>query len=241
MPVNALGQPVGETVRGWTPRPRPPRTAIEGRFCRIEPLTAAAHARDLWEAHAQDVEGAGWTYLPIGPYADPAGYTAWVAQAEASEDPLFHAVVDTASGRAVGSLSLMRMDPANGVIEIGFVHFSPLMQRTPLATEAQYLLMRRVFDDLGYRRLEWKCNALNAPSRTAAERLGYTFEGVFRQARVEKGRNRDTAWYAMLDSEWPAQRARFEGWLAPQNFDGNGRQRRRLEDCAPAEAVIGPT
>lgn len=230
MPVNALGQPLGMPVPGWTPRPLPPRAPAEGRFCRLEPLAAAAHAADLWEAHGHDREGANWTYLPVGPHDSPDAFRAWAVGAEASDDPQFYAVIDARTGRAVGSLSFLRMDPAHGVIEIGFVHFSPLMQRTAMATEAQYLLMRRAFDELGYRRLEWKCNALNAPSRVAAERLGYTFEGTFRQARVEKGHNRDTAWYSLMDEEWPARRAAFETWLDPANFDGEGRQRRSLRD-----------
>lgn len=165
----------------------------------------------------------------MGPFETAQGYREYCERAAASEDPLHFAVIARASGRAVGTLALMRIDPPNGVAEVGHVTFSPLLKRTPVSTEAQFLLMRRVFDELGYRRYEWKCDSLNAPSRQAALRLGFQFEGIFRQAVVYKGRSRDTAWFSIIDGEWPARRAAFEQWLAPENFDAQGRQRARLQ------------
>lgn len=224
--MNALGQPIGAELPGWTPRQAPPRTPMAGRFCRLEPL-AAEHARVLHEANALDRDGRNWTYLPYGPFADDSAYRAWVEASARQDDPLFFTVID-ASGHPVGVASFMRVDRANGVIEIGHLNFSPLMQRTPVATEAIFLMLRRAFDELGYRRCEWKCDSLNAPSRAAALRFGFTYEGLFRQAVVVKGRNRDTAWYSIVDSEWPRIRDGFERWLAPHNFDADGQQRERL-------------
>jgi RimJ/RimL family protein N-acetyltransferase len=226
--TNALGQAIGEDVAGWTPRAAPARTPMAGRFCRLEPL-AAAHAAALHEANALDREDRNWTYLPYGPYKGAGDYRAWVEKVAREDDPLFFAIFDS-QDRAVGVASLMRIDRANGVIEIGHLNFSPLMQRTPVATEAIFLMLKRSFDELGYRRCEWKCDSLNAPSRAAAERFGFTYEGLFRQAIVYKGRNRDTAWYSITDAEWPAIRAAYEAWLAPANFDAEGRQRRKLGD-----------
>ena len=225
--TNELGQPIGEPVPGWTPRERPPRTPMVGRWCRLELLDPARHAAQLHAANATDGSGRMWTYLFTGPYASEEEYRAWADRAAASEDPLFHAILD-AQGRAVGVATFMRVDPAMGVIEVGNIAYSPLLQRTAAATEAMYLMMRRAFDELGYRRYEWKCDALNAPSRAAAERLGFRYEGLFRQALVYKGRNRDTAWYSIIDQEWPARRAAFEAWLDPANFDADGRQVRPL-------------
>jgi len=230
--TNEYGQPVGAPMPGWQPRPRPPRTPLQGRWCRVEALAPDRHAADLYEAFRHAPDGRDWTYLSAGPFADAAGHRAYLDEIAASTDTLHHAVIDLATGRAVGTLALMRMDPANGVIEVGHVTFSPRLQRTPLSTEAQYLLMRRVFDELGYRRYEWKCDALNAPSRVAAARLGFQFEGIFRQAVIYKGRTRDTAWFSIIDSEWPARKAAFERWLSPENFDASGAQRRRLGELA---------
>jgi len=227
--VNALGQPVGAELPGWQPAARPTRTALEGRFCRVEPLDVARHARDLHDANSLDAEGRMWTYLFSGPFADFAEYLAWLEPKPASEDPLFFAFVDLATGRAVGLGSYLRIEPANGVIEVGHLQFSPRMQRTPVATEAMYLMMRNAFA-LGYRRYEWKCDALNAASRRAAERLGFQFEGIFRQAIVYKGRNRDTAWFSVIDPEWPPLDEAFRTWLDPANFDSAGRQRHGLSE-----------
>ncbi|MER5888679.1 GNAT family protein [Streptomyces sp. NPDC001941] len=232
---NAYGQPVGEPLPQWTPRPAPARTTLKGTYCRLEPLDPARHADDLYAAYASAPDGRNWTYLPVGPFKDADHYRAWAEDAARSSDPLHYTVIDNATGKAAGTLSLMRHDPADGVIEVGYVVFSPLLQRTPVSTEAQYLLMAYAFDALGYRRYEWKCDALNAPSRKAADRLGFTFEGIFRQAVVYRGRNRDTAWYSIVDSEWPAIREAFRDWLAPENFDAEGRQRHALADLRESQ------
>ncbi len=223
--TNALGQPIGWPLPEWTPPPRPPRAAIDGRFCRVEPMEERFSA-DLHAANILDVDGSSWTYLAYGPFASEAEHRQWATAACLDNDPLFHVVID-AGGRAVGVASYLRIDPPAGAIEVGHLHFSPLLQRTPAATEAMYLMMRRAFD-LGYRRYEWKCDALNAPSRAAAQRLGFSFEGIFRQATVYKGRNRDTAWYAVVDRDWPALSHAFEAWLDVRNFDEAGRQRTAL-------------
>jgi RimJ/RimL family protein N-acetyltransferase len=225
---NELGQPIGAALPNWLPRPLPPRAPIDGRFCRVEPLDPDRHAADLFAANSEDAEGRNWTYLPHGPYPSFDVYFDWAEAASRRDDPLVHAIVDRPSGRAVGVASLMRIDPATGVIEVGGIAYSPRLQRRPAATEAMYLMMRRVFDELGYRRYEWKCDALNAPSRAAAQRLGFRCEGLFRQATVYKGRSRDTAWFSIIDREWPALRAAFERWLDPANFDGDGHQRASL-------------
>ncbi len=225
---NALGQPIGFAVEGWQPRARPPRTPIEGRYCRVEPLDAERHADGLFAANAEDREGRIWTYLPYGPFEGRRAYRQWVDTAAAGDDPLFHAVIDGRDGRPAGVASYLRITPDVGAIEVGHINYAPRLQGTAAATEAMFLMMRRVFDELGYRRYEWKCDALNEKSRAAALRLGFRFEGVFRQATIYKGRNRDTAWFSVIDSEWPALRRAFETWLDPANFDRSGRQRRRL-------------
>jgi RimJ/RimL family protein N-acetyltransferase len=234
------GQPIGFPVPNWTPRPRPPRTLLPGRYCRVEPLDPGRHAGDLFAANQDDAGGRMWTYLSVGPFLDEAAYRAWLDQVAGENDPLFHVIVDAESGQAVGLAAYLRIDPANGAIEVGHLQFSPRLQRTPAASEAMFLMMRRAFDELGYRRYEWKCDSLNAPSRAAAERYGFRFEGVFRQAVVYKGRNRDTAWFSIVDAEWPAVRAAFERWLDPANFDAVGRQRRRLSDLRASGAAAAP-
>ena len=228
MAMNTFGQSTGDPVIGWTARPRPPKTPTEGRFTRIEPLDPARHAADLFAANALDAEGRNWTYLGYGPFATLDAYRVWMDETCRSDDPLFHAIIDRATGKAVGVASYLRIEPNVGVIEVGHICYSPLAQKNPIASEAMYLLMARVFDELGYRRYEWKCDSCNAPSCRAAERLGFTFEGIFRQATIYKGRNRDTAWYAIIDKEWPAVKAAYETWLSPENFDGNGSQRQGL-------------
>lgn len=228
MRINELGLPIGAGVRDWTPPPRPARTALEGRTCRVEPLDAARHADALFEANGLDREARMWTYLACGPFAGPDEYRAWLEARQPSADPLYFAIVDAATGLAVGVASYLRIDPASGSIEVGHLQFSPRLQRSAAATEAVYLMLRQAFG-LGYRRCEWKCDSLNAASRRAAERLGFAFEGVFRQAMVYKGRNRDTAWYSIIDTEWPTLDAALRAWLDPGNFDGGGRQHRRLD------------
>ena len=201
---------------------------IEGRACRVEPLDPDLHAEDLFRAFTADQEGRIWTYLPYGPFVTQRDFRAWMEKACLGADPLFHAVVDQASDKTLGMASYLRIEPAAGVIEVGHINYGPALQRTPAATEAMYLMMSRVFDELGYRRYEWKCNALNAASRRAAERLGFTFEGVFRQATISKHRNRDTAWFSILDREWPAMKAAYKAWRDPANFDAEGRQIRGI-------------
>jgi RimJ/RimL family protein N-acetyltransferase len=225
---NALGQPIGFPVPGWSARPRPPRRPMVGRHARLEPLDADRHAADLHAANLTDTENRIWTYLAYGPFATLEDYRAWMKTTALGEDPLFHAIIDLATGRAVGVASYLRIDPPVGVIEVGHINYSPLLQRTRTATEAMFLMAVRVFDELGYRRYEWKCDALNAPSRAAAERLGFAFEGVFRQATIYKGRNRDTAWYSITDRDWPTVKRAYERWLDPANFDAAGKQRQSL-------------
>ena len=224
--VNALGQPVGAPLTIALPRPRPPRSPMQGRWCDVVPLGPDAHAAALFDAYAADAEGRIWTYLPAGPFADLAAYRAWMDATCLTDDPLFHTIL--VDGTPLGVASLMRIDPAHGVIEVGNINFSPALSQTRAATEAMFLMMSRAFDELGYRRYEWKCDALNEPSRRAALRLGFTYEGTFRQAITYKGRNRDTAWFSIIDSEWPRLRAGFAAWLDPGNFDAQGRQRHRL-------------
>jgi RimJ/RimL family protein N-acetyltransferase/quercetin dioxygenase-like cupin family protein len=227
MITDEVVQQTGAPVDGWTPRPLPPRTPMTGRWCRVEPLDIARHAADLFEANRADEEGRNWTYLRNEAPGSLAAYREWLHDFTGA-DPMLHVIVDARSGRATGVAAYLRIDPANGVIEVGHINYSPSLQRTTAATEAMYLMMKRAFDEFGYRRYEWKCDSLNAASRAAATRLGFRFEGVFRQAMVYKGRNRDTAWYSITDGEWPAIRAEFERWLDPSNFDERGRQRTPL-------------
>ena len=223
-------------LAGWTPRPRPERRIHEGRYVRVEPLDPARHGDELFEAGSGPGAEALWRYLFEAPFPDRASFQAWLEKAASSDDPLFFAAVDRDTGRAEGRLSFMRIDGADGVIETGNILFGPRMARTRAATEAIYLQARHAFDDLGYRRFEWKCNNLNEPSKRAALRFGFTFEGVFRQHMVVKGENRDTAWYALLDHEWPACKAAFERWLEPANFHA-GRQRLSLR-ALMADAIV---
>jgi RimJ/RimL family protein N-acetyltransferase len=202
---------------------------MEGRFSRLEPLDHERHVEELFAANAEDADGRGWTYLPYGPFRTLPSYRSWMETTCLGDDPLFFAVVDAATGRPSGVASYLRITPAGGSIEVGHIHYSPRLKRSPAATEAMYLMMRTAFE-VGYRRYEWKCDALNTASREAAQRLGLSFEGVFRQATVYKGRNRDTAWYAAIDAEWPALREAFLAWLDPGNFGADGRQRTRLTD-----------
>ena len=224
---NALGQPIGFPLPNWGPPGIPSRDPMAGRYCRVEPLNPRLHAASLHDAYALDSEGRMWTYLPYGPFATLDSYRAWTEEMCRRSDPLFYAIIDRATDRAVGVASYLRIDPVNGSIEVGHISYSPLLQRTPAATEAMYLMMERAFT-LGYRRYEWKCDALNGPSCSAAQRLGFSFEGAFRQATVYRGRNRDTAWFSVIDREWPALKDSFQRWLQPTNFDEHGKQRARL-------------
>ena len=230
---NHLGQPVGFALPDWKPPQPPSRTPMDGGYCRLEPLDPQLHADSLYKANVLNIDGSMWTYMAYGPFDDPESYRQWADSASRGSDPLFFAIVEQKTGRAVGVASYLRIDPANGCIEVGHLAYSPLLQRTPAATEAMYLMMDNAFR-LGYRRYEWKCNSFNLPSRGAAQRLGMSYEGVFRQAVVVKGRNRDSAWYSVIDTEWPALKQMFLQWLAPANFDEHGRQRVALS------ALTGP-
>jgi len=227
--VNEFGQPVGRPLPHWQSPVFPPRIALAGQYCRIDPLDADRHAQQLFDSFALDTSGAMWTYLPVGPFSTIFDLRSWTETVTVREDPQFYAIVDQATDAAIGVASYMRIDPSNGCIEVGHLAFSPLLQRTTAATEAMFLMMKQAFL-LGYRRYEWKCDALNHPSRLAAQRLGFTFEGVFRQAVVTRLRNRDTAWYSVIDLEWPALQKAFEEWLSADNFDATGRQHRHLTE-----------
>lgn len=225
--VNHLGQPIGHALPEWSPPSRPSREPMTGRYCRVEAIDPARHGADLHAANKADREDRIWTYLPYGPMATLEGYQAWMDLECRGDDPLFHAIIDNANGKAVGVASYLNINPAVGSIEVGHINYAPTLQKSPAATKPMVLMIKRAFD-LGYRRFEWKCDARNAGSRAAAQRLGLSYEGVFRQATIYKGRNRDTAWYTAIDSEWPALRDAFEEWLDPDNFDDDGRQRSSL-------------
>jgi RimJ/RimL family protein N-acetyltransferase len=225
-------------LENWKPRPRPERKILGGRHVRLEPLSAARHVDGLFEACSVADAGERFRYLFDYPPKDRAELQLLLEKAEAAEDPLFFAVIDLASGKVAGRQALMRIEPAHGVIEIGSIYWGPLVARTVGATEAQYLFARYVFEELGYRRYEWKCHNRNEKSKRAALRFGFKFEGVFRQHMVAKGENRDTAWYAIIDREWPSLRTAYEKWLDPVNFDAEGLQKRRLEDCRAEVAGI---
>jgi RimJ/RimL family protein N-acetyltransferase len=229
---NRLGAP----VPGWTPPPRPGPEVLEGRFARLERLQADRHAADLYRANSADA--AIWDYLPYGPFSSAAQYHRWVREIAAGDDPVFYAIKDKQTGHFAGVASFLRITPQAGSIEVGHINLSPELQRRPAATEAMFLMMQWAFE-AGYRRYEWKCNALNLASRRAAQRLGFSYEGVFRQAGVVKGRNRDTAWFAAIDAEWPALKEAFTAWLSPVNFDAEGRQVERLSDLTRLVRVAG--
>ena len=211
-----------------TPAPWPERVALEGRYASLEPLDPANHAEDLWQATGGPEHAALWDYMVAGPFADRAAFDRHLAEKSVATDAVWFAIIDRFAGRAAGCASYLRIEPAHRVIEVGNIVFGPALQHTRAATDAMYLMARYAFETLGYRRYEWKCNAENQASRRAALRLGFTFEGIFRQHMIINGRNRDTAWFAMLDSEWPARKAAFERWLNPANFDASGKQRTRL-------------
>jgi RimJ/RimL family protein N-acetyltransferase len=222
--------PLGERL-DWKPVPRPASAALRGAYVLVRPVDADNDATPLFSvSHPPDGDPAIWTYLPDGPYESPEHLRQTLAWAEATEDALYFTLVRLADERPLGLASYLHITPEFGVLELGHVWFGVPLQRTTAATEAIYLLVRHAFDDLGYRRVEWKCNALNAASRRAAERFGFSLEGVFRNHQVVKGRNRDTAWYAITDAQWPAIRRAFDAWLAPQNMDDDGQQRRSLGD-----------
>lgn len=230
--LNEFGQPVGAPLPDWRGAEFPPRRSLNGWGCRLEPLDPERHGPGLWQAFSAD-SGAMWTYLTTGPYATEADMLVWLRECAAKTDPQFYTIFDQDGEQPLGLASYLRIDPLAGSIEVGWLHFSPALQRSRLATAAMALMMANAFA-LGYRRYEWKCNACNQPSWQAALRLGFSYEGTFRQSRVDKGRTRDTAWFSVIDSEWPALQVCFARWLAEENFDEAGRQRLRLSELTAA-------
>lgn len=221
--VNSFGQPIGDTVKKWVNPPFPSKMRLEGRTCWLEPLNSERDAKGLYSAYGGNQNERTWTYLPYGPFDSFHDFHDWLNTFCDNEDPQFYTIKSKENGDPVGVASYLRIDPRNGSIEVGHIHYSEVLKRSVAATEAMYLMMRSAFE-LGYRRYEWKCDALNAQSRSAAQRLGFSFEGIFRNATVYKGRNRDTAWFAVIDSEWPSLDAAFSKWLHPDNFDCKGKQ-----------------
>lgn len=234
--TNQHGQSIGLEVPNWRPPPYPTRETLRGQYCVVEPINPARYGRELHEANCAEPSGTNWTYLAYGPFEEFSQYQIWLESFSTVDDPMMLAIIDAGADRAVGVAAYLRIRPEVGVIEVGHVNFSPRLQRTPAATEAIFLMLRYVFQ-LGYRRCEWKCDALNERSRKAALRLGFRFEGVFRQATVYKGRNRDTVWYSIIDPEWPRLESVITQWLAPANFDDDGRQRQRLSEMTGAPTV----
>jgi RimJ/RimL family protein N-acetyltransferase len=221
---------VTSNLTHWRGAPRPQRTVLDGRYARLEPLSIERHEAQLFASALEPGAEARFAYLFDAPPADARAFRTWMETAVSTDDPLFFAVIDRATGRAEGRQALMRIDAPHGVIEVGHILWGPAIARTRVATEALFLMADHVFTDLGYRRLEWKCHHRNEPSRHAAARFGFTFEGIFRQHMVAKGQNRDTVWFSIVDSEWPALRSAYQQWLAPDNFDAQGQQKRRLEE-----------
>ncbi len=227
---NEFGMPIGYPLENWEPCQRPPHTEMRGEHCTLVPLDPEQHASELHNANLLDKENRIWVYMPYGPFNSEDDYRDWMNATCLGDDPQFYAVIDSQAGQAAGVASFLRIVPELGVIEVGHINLAPPLQRTIAATEIMYLLMCRVFDELGYRRFEWKCDSKNEKSCNAATRLGFTYEGTFRKAALYKGRNRDTVWYSMTDSEWPAIKAGFTKWLAPTNFDSAGKQGSRLSN-----------
>ncbi|MEM7032869.1 MAG: GNAT family protein [Chloroflexota bacterium] len=227
MRQNEYGQPIGPSLKDWGAPLHPPKTMLAGQYCQVVPVDVEQHAQDLYQANSLEEDASGWTYLPYGPFASLESYIQWLTQTCLGDDPQFYAIIDRQSGQAVGLTSYLRITPEHGVIEIGHLKFSPRLSRTTAATESLILMIRHAFD-LGYRRCEWKCDAFNVKSRAAAERLGFIFEGVFRQVIVYRDRSRDTAWYAIIDQDWPRLVPIYEQWLDPKNFTEEGQQRIRL-------------
>lgn len=228
--INEFGQPIGLPVKGWQTRARPEAIVLEGQYCRLEGVKAAQYLDDFYEFFGPDSNPADWTYLPLEHFEEKQVFYEYLVSLEKSTTNVFYAIIDKVSGKAIGSLALIRIDEVHGSIEAGFVVYSDQLKRTRIATEAQYLLACYVFDQLKYRRYEWKCDSLNAPSRNAALRLGFTYEGTFRNAVVYKGRNRDTDWFSIIDIEWPDRKARLQRWLEPSNFDEAGNQVKKLSE-----------
>jgi len=224
---NSLGQKIGSPLPTWNTCPKPAKKTMVGTYCRLEALDTTRHGEDLWQAYTADTEDRIWTYLPYGPFTTQAQFEQWLTGQSATEDPLFYAIIDTSIGKAVGVATYLRIQPEVGVIEVGHINYSPALQQTTAATEAMYLMMKNAFE-LGYRRYEWKCDNLNLGSQKAAKRLGFSHDGLFKQATIYKGRNRDTAWFSILDADWPAINAEYQRWLAADNFTVDGIQLSKL-------------
>ena len=238
---NQYRQPIGDEIAEWQGAQLPAKTPISGQYCRLEPISVAAHSQDLFTALNQAEDKRDWTYLLSGPFESLTEYQAYLTGLETLSDPLHFAIIDRTTQRAIGSIALMRIAASAGVIEIGSVTYSPQLKRTRLATEAITLLLHYTITELGYRRVEWKCDSLNQPSRNAALRLGFTFEGVFRQALVVRGHNRDTAWFSIIDRDYPALRAAYLLWLSAENFDATGQQRQKLSEFIARTQVVETT
>lgn len=228
--LNQYDQPIGLDIPNWTGCLRPSGETLNGKYCRLEHVNSEKHGEELYSAYQLATDGRDWTYLSVGPFTEPQQFESYLQQLATSTDPVHYAVIDKQNGKALGTLALMRIDQKNGSIEVGFVVYSPALKHSRIATEAQFLLMSYALGTLGYRRYEWKCDSLNAPSRAAAQRLGFKFEGVFRNHVVYKGHTRDTAWFSIIDSEWPQLKTVFEAWLDESNFDENGRQKVSLSE-----------
>lgn len=237
--LNEYHQPIGPALPHWQARPQPTRCVLHGKYCRLEAVSPEQHGNSLYQAYSSAKDGRDWTYLSVGPFSNRSQFDQHLQNISQASNAVHYAVVEQVTGRALGTLSLMRIDPQNGSIEVGFVAWSPALKQTRMATEAHYLLMAYAIDGLGYRRYEWKCDTHNAPSQAAARRLGFRYEGIFRQALVYKGRSRDTAWFSITDQEWPDLKASFQAWLAPENFDAQGSQKQRLGQHATL-TPIGP-
>ncbi len=223
--TNKSGQPIGELISSWTNRQFPPHTTMEGQYCTINILDVVKHGEDLFNAFTKDINNQDWTYLPYGPFATKKEFFDWLQNECTSDDPFFHTIIDRSNNRSIGMASYLRINNKDGVIEVGHIHYSPVMQKKPIGTEVMYLMMKRVFDELKYRRYEWKCNALNLRSCQAARRFGFKFEGIFKQHMISKNRNRDTAWFAIIDKDWPRIKENFNKWLDKNNFNEDGSQK----------------
>ncbi|WP_429951528.1 GNAT family N-acetyltransferase [Enterococcus sp. AZ101] len=228
---NSDGQPIGYSVTNWSKREYPTKAILEGTYCDLEKIDPKQHLEDLYQVYGPTSPAKNWTYLPMEPFEDKAEFFTYLESISRSQDPFHYAIIDKFNRKAIGTLALMRTNREQGTIEVGYVIYSDQLKQTRIATEAQYLLACYALDELGYRRYEWKCDALNDPSRKAATRLGFVFEGIFRNAVVYKDRNRDTAWFSIIDSEWTQTKSRLESWLAPSNFTADGQQKKRLKEC----------
>ena len=226
--TNQLNFPVGESISNWTNRQLPPHTAMIGKYCLVDKLNIEKHSEKLFNAFVKDNSNKDWVYLPYGPFKSKEKFFEWLQMYCMSNDPLFHTIIDKTNNKPIGMASYLRINPKDGVIEVGHIHYSPLMQRQLIGTEAMYLMMKRVFDELGYRRYEWKCDSLNKRSCESALRFGFKFEGIFKQLTIYKGRNRDTAWFAIIDKDWPRVKQNYERWLDESNFNDDGRQKLSL-------------